>query len=137
VIEDTVLDVRTFSDRQRVNPLMRLQQPQKVERAVEHADIRIGGDDDGAPAVGAHRSNQVSLAANSTEVALQSERRHDRRSARPGNDGAVRLHVRRRCDCGVEKAVETARQFSRCCAGRRGFAAHHETSDRAAVLLEE
>ena len=61
-----------------VDSLVRLQQPQEMEGAVEHADIRVGGNDGGAPAARTDRSNQVSLAANRPEVSLQPKRRDDR-----------------------------------------------------------
>ena len=56
-------DARALDDRQRVDRLVRLQQAQEVERAVEHADVRVGGDDDRPAAVRAHRADQIAFGA--------------------------------------------------------------------------
>jgi hypothetical protein len=90
VVQDAVADLRALGDREHIDRLVRLQQPQQMEGAVEDADFGVGGDDDRPPSAHAHRAHDVALGTGVAEVGFEAERGHHRRLRRnAGNHDAV------------------------------------------------
>ncbi len=95
VIQDAALDVRPFAHVEGLDRVLRLQEAQEMERAVEGADLAARGHHGRGVRADASRSNDVAFVAEHGEVLFPSEARHERRARRRSNHDSAVLHTLR------------------------------------------
>ena len=112
MVEEAALDLRDADEVQPVERAARLEVAQERERAVEHADVAIGDDDDGAVAVAHHDGDGVALvtAGGIGHGAFEFDERFDAEQAiEAGGECGASGRERGRVDagwCGEDDATE-------------------------------
>src|SRR6185312_1894302 len=71
MVEHAAADIGGAGDVEMVDRLARLQQPEESERTIEHADVGIRGDDDGAMATNRDGADEVALRAQPLQIERQ------------------------------------------------------------------
>jgi hypothetical protein len=137
VVQDAVTDLRALGNRERVDRLLRLQQPQQMECAVEDADFGVRGDDDRLPSGHRHGTHDVTLGAGVAQVGVETEGSDHRRlrwNAR--NHDAVPRDAGDDWNVPAKQARQPALQLGRDRLRRGRPSLDEHLADRGLILLQ-
>ena len=127
-----------LGDRQALDRLVRLQQPQEVEDAVQHAHVGVRRDDGGALPPDPRRADDEALLADAPEVLPDVRPRHEGRPRRQaGHEQAVTGRGRDERDVHAEEPAQRPGGLRPRRPQRRRASLDRQPGDRGAVALQQ